>query len=242
MGGACGARRVRVVVARARWSVAPGELLPRSFFDRPSTAVAPALLGAVLENQTPDGVVAVRLTEVEAYRGELDPASHAFRGRTNRNAVMYGDPGFAYVYFTYGMHYCVNLVCERAGVASAVLVRAGEVVDGIELASARRGGAKFRDLARGPARLVVALGLGRSDNGRDACDPLSTLRIRAGRAPRRSEIMTGPRVGVATAAEVPWRFWLAADPTVSVYRPHVPKRRKASPSSASPTGTQGFTA
>lgn len=227
-------------MGRAR-PVPTGEILPRSFFDRPSTSVAPELLGAVIEHETSDGVVAVRLSEVEAYQGELDPASHAFRGRTPRNVVMYGDPGFVYVYFTYGMHYCANLVCQRAGVASAVLMRAGEVIDGIELAATRRHGAAFRDLARGPARMAVALGLGRSENGRDACDPTSPLRIRAGHRPNRSQIMTGPRVGVATAAEVAWRFWLSADPTVSAYRHHVPKRHNANPSPDSPTGTQGFT-
>jgi len=228
-------------VAGARWPVPPGEILPRPFFERPSRSVAPDLLGTVIEHETPDGVVAVRLTEVEAYHGELDPASHAFRGRTNRNAVMYGDPGFVYVYFTYGMHFCMNLVCEPAGVASAVLLRAGEVIDGVALAAIRRRDAPARDLARGPARLTVTLGLNRTDNGRDACDPASPLRIRAGhRSPPRRQIMAGPRTGVAVAADIPWRFWLDAEPTVSVYRPHVPKRRKTNPSSASPTGTQGF--
>jgi DNA-3-methyladenine glycosylase len=100
-------------------------LLQRSFFARPSAQVAPRLLGCVIEHETDDGLVAVRLTEVEAYHGALDPGSHAFRGKTARNAVMFGDPGFAYVYFTYGMHFCMNLVCAPAGTASAVLLRAG---------------------------------------------------------------------------------------------------------------------
>jgi DNA-3-methyladenine glycosylase len=202
--------------------------VPRAFFDRPSVEVAPDLLGCVIEHRTPDGAVGVRLTEVEAYQADGDPASHAFRGHTPRNSVMFGDPGFIYVYFTYGMHFCMNLVCAPAGTAAAVLLRAGEVVDGLELAAARRGGAAFRDLARGPARLTVALGITGADNGADTCAPSSQVRIRAA-GPAGGRTLTGPRVGVAVGAETPWRFWLAGDPTVSVYRPHVRKRRKANP-------------
>jgi DNA-3-methyladenine glycosylase len=115
-------------------------LLPRSFFERPSVQVAPDLLGCAISHETAEGVVAVTLAEVEAYAGEADPASHAYRGRTARNAVMYGPPGHAYVYFTYGMHFCVNLVCQAEGEASAVLLRAGRVIDGVPLARARRYG------------------------------------------------------------------------------------------------------
>ncbi|HET9188160.1 MAG TPA: DNA-3-methyladenine glycosylase [Acidothermaceae bacterium] len=203
-----------------------GELLPRAFFARPSVKVAPQLLGCVLEHETDDGLVAVRLTEVEAYHGAHDPGSHAFRGRTARNSVMFGAPGFVYVYFTYGMHYCMNLVCEPAGTASAVLLRAGEVVVGGELATARRAGPAARDLARGPARLTVALGIGRDDNGRDACDPSSSLRVRAGEQARAGVVRSGPRVGLSAGAETPWRFWLDGEPTVSAYRAHVPRRRQ----------------
>ncbi len=113
-------------------------VLDPSFFARPVLEVAPDLLGCVLEHETPDGTVAVRLTEVEAYDGETDPGSHAFRGRTPRNAVMFGPPGHVYVYFTYGMHWCMNLVCGPIGQASAVLLRAGEVVAGKDLAYGRR--------------------------------------------------------------------------------------------------------
>ena len=112
--------------------------IPREFFARPSLEVAPDLLGCVLEHQTPEGLVAVELTEVEAYAGQADPASHAYRGKTARNAVMFGPPGHAYVYFTYGMYFCVNLVCQGDGTASAVLLRAGRVIEGEELARARR--------------------------------------------------------------------------------------------------------
>jgi DNA-3-methyladenine glycosylase len=207
-------------------------LISRDFFDRPSVQVAPDLLGCVLEHQTAAGLVAVELTEVEAYAGEADPASHAYHGKTRRNAVMYGPPGHAYVYFTYGMHFCVNLVCLGVGTASAVLLRAGAVIEGEDLARARRTRGEtvvpFRDLARGPARLCQALDIDRSQDGADVCVAGSPLRVRWPRArtPDRSEIKTGPRVGIAQAAEVPWRFWLDGEPSVSVYRAHAPKGRK----------------
>jgi len=157
-------------------------LIPRDFFARPAVQVAPDLLGVVIEHQTADGLVAVELTEVEAYMGASDPASHAYRGRTPRNAVMFGPPGHAYVYFTYGMHFCVNVVCLGDGSASAVLLRAGAVIAGEELARARRtrGTAvvPYRDLARGPARLCQALDIDRSQDGADVCVPGSPLRVR----------------------------------------------------------------
>src|SRR6202047_3266326 len=112
--------------------------MERAFFDRPAVEVGPELLGCVLERESAEGVVAVELTEVEAYMGDADPASHAYRGKTARNAVMFGPPGHAYVYFTYGMHFCVNLVCLVEGTASAVLLRAGRIIEGEELARARR--------------------------------------------------------------------------------------------------------
>ena len=205
-----------------------GELVPREFLDRPSPEVAPDLLGCVLEHETADGLVAVALTEVEAYAGEADPASHAYRGRTRRNAVMYGPPGHAYVYFTYGMHFCMNVVCLQEGTAAAVLLRAGQVVAGEGLARHRRPvDAPARDLARGPARLCQALGIDRALDGADLCDPASPLRLRKGTARSAEEtlIHTGPRVGVREGADVPWRFWLDGEPTVSTYRAYVPRRR-----------------
>ena len=208
-------------------------LIPRDFFARHSVEVAPDLLGCVLEHETAAGLVAVELTEAEAYAGRSDPASHAYRGKTPRNAVMFGPPGHAYVYFTYGMHFCVNLVCLGEGdSASAVLLRAGAVIAGEDLARARRtrGEARIasRDLARGPARLCQALDIDRSLDGADACTADSPLRMRTGAStPARSgHIVTGPRVGVSSAAEVPWRFWFEGEPTVSAYRAHVPRQRK----------------
>jgi DNA-3-methyladenine glycosylase len=205
--------------------------ISRDFFDRPATEVAPDLLGLVIEHQTAAGLVAVRLTEVEAYSGRADPASHAYRGKTRRNAVMFGPPGHAYVYFTYGMHFCVNLVCLGAGIAEAVLLRAGAIIEGEPLARQRRSATRAdlppRDLARGPARLCQALDIDRSLNGADVCTADSPLRVRAGSLPARpGDIATGPRVGVTGAADVPWRFWIEGDPTVSAYRMHTPRKRR----------------
>jgi DNA-3-methyladenine glycosylase len=207
-----------------------GAPLDRSFFDRPSDEVAPDLLGRVLVH----GPVAVRLSEVEAYGGPgQDPASHTYRGRTARNSVMFGEPGHLYVYFTYGMHFCANLVCLPVGVGSAVLLRAGEVIAGADVALSRRlpaagestRGIPHRDLARGPARLTVALGLVREHNGVDCCAP-GPLRVHEGRPADPSLIRSGPRTGVANGADTLWRFWIDGDPTVSPYRAHVPRRRR----------------
>ena len=205
--------------------------LPRAFFDRPVLEVAPDLLGALVEHRSADGVVTVRLTEVEAYDGERDPGSHAFRGRTPRNAVMFGPPGHVYVYFTYGMHWCMNLVCGPPDVASAVLLRAGEVVVGEPLAFARRTSAtSARDLARGPARLTVALGIDGAYDGADAVEPSSPLRVLASGG-RVGSVESGPRVGVSgDGASHPWRFWLDGEPTVSSYRPAVARRRRGTTS------------
>jgi DNA-3-methyladenine glycosylase len=186
----------------------------REFLARPSTEVAPLLLGALIAV----GNVTVRLTEVEAYLGELDPGSHAFRGRTPRNSVMFGEPGHLYTYFTYGMHVCANIVCSPEGTASAVLLRAGEVVAGIEIARERRSTSKTDvDLARGPARLCVALGITLADGG----DDLGLGRIRLERPPAAAAFATGPRTGVTGeggSAAFPWRFWIPGDPTVSPYK------------------------
>ncbi|MCA1693580.1 MAG: DNA-3-methyladenine glycosylase [Actinobacteria bacterium] len=188
--------------------------------------VAPTLLGCVLWANG----VAIRLTEVEAYEGESDPGSHAFRGRTPRTEVMFGPPGRAYVYFTYGMHWCMNVVCGPDGVASAVLLRAGEVVEGIELARSRRPRARDRDLARGPARLTKALAIDGTYGGVDLLRPRSRLRLAPGAPIDEATICSGPRVGVGGAgAQTPWRFWIDGEPTVSVYRPAVSRPRRTVP-------------
>lgn len=218
------------MAARAGRSLTPPvrSRLPRSFFARPATEVAPDLLGCVVAHDATDGRVAVRLTEVEAYLGEQDPGSHAFRGRTPRTAVMFGPPGHAYVYFSYGMHWCMNLVCAPDGTASAVLLRGGEVIEGEDLAASRRGGVRARDLARGPARLAAALGIDRAADGADAVDG-SSLQVLAPSSDQYGDrariVLAGPRTGVGGAgAQRPWRFYLDGEPTVSPYRPHQPRR------------------
>jgi DNA-3-methyladenine glycosylase len=183
--------------------------------DGPVVDVAPTLLNAVLRGNG----VAVRLTEVEAYEGLDDPASHAFRGLTARTSVMFGPPGHLYCYFTYGMHWCANVVCDVEGRASAVLLRAGAVVRGLDLARERRAASRRDiDLARGPARLAAALGLGAAQNGADLCAADSSVRLESMPLRRRGGIVAGPRIGIAVAQEQPWRFWLTDDPTVSAFR------------------------
>lgn len=173
------------------------------------------------------GGVTVRLTEVEAYAGTAgDPASHAHRGRTPRNAVMFGPSGYAYVYFTYGMYWCMNVVTGAEEEASAVLLRAGEVVDGLDIARSRRTAVRRDlDLARGPARLCAALGVDRAAYGLFLLDD-GPLRLAPPAEPvPETAIAAGPRVGVTSAHDRPWRFWLAGDPTVSEYRRHTPRRK-----------------
>lgn len=189
----------------------------------PVVPAAEGLLGCRLSGHG----VTVRITEVEAYAGTAgDPASHAHRGRTPRNAVMFGPAGHAYVYFTYGMHWCMNVVTGPDGEASAVLLRAGEVVDGLDVARERRPAVrKDFDLARGPARLCAALGIDRSVYGADLFGD-GPVRLRPPLAPvPEAAVTAGPRVGVTGAHDVPWRFWIAGDPTVSAYRRHVPRTR-----------------
>jgi DNA-3-methyladenine glycosylase len=200
-----------------------------AFFARDAVEVAPALLGAVLSRDSEEGRVSVRLTEVEAYRGVgEDPGSHSFRGKRVRNATMFGPAGHLYAYFTYGMHTCANIVCAEEGTSAGVLLRAGEVVAGVELARGRRGAAvRDRDLARGPARLAVALGIPLSDDG--AALDAAPYRIVLPDEPIALPA-SGPRVGVSgpggSGELFPWRFWVPGDPTVSPYRAHVPRVRR----------------
>ena len=189
--------------------------------DRRADQVAPDLLGCLLVGHG----VTVRITETEAYSGEgLDPASHAHRGPTPRNQLMFGPPGFLYVYFTYGMHWCANVVTGPEGRASAVLLRAGEVVDGLELARSRRTRSSDRDLCRGPARLAQALGLDGSALGLDLLDPASPVRLLPRRGPR-PVVASGPRVGITVGTETPWRFGVEGDRTGSAYKPGVRRVR-----------------
>jgi DNA-3-methyladenine glycosylase len=205
----------------------PGALdpLPVAFYLRPVLEVTRDLLGRLLVHRSPDGTSAVRLVEVEAYDGAgQDPASHAHRGRTARNAVMFGPPGHLYVYFTYGMHWCANVVCAPEGVAQAVLLRAGEPVLGIELMAARRPASRPRDLARGPARLCQALGLAGWADGADL--RAGPVLLTAGRPVPDDRVAWTGRVGVTAAADRPWRALVAGDPHVSPGRPGAAGRRR----------------
>jgi DNA-3-methyladenine glycosylase len=201
-------------------------VLPRSFYARDGRVVAPELLNKVLVRGSRRG----RIVEVEAYAGSEDPASHGFRGPSPRNEVMFGPAGHLYVYFTYGMHHCTNIVCGPEGTASALLLRAGEIVDGVELARHRRTTSKSpADLARGPARLAKALGLTTADSGRDALAPPFRLVLPSGPA---GPVSSGPRVGVSGAGgtdRYSWRFWITGDPTVSQYKAAKPRGAKPDP-------------
>jgi DNA-3-methyladenine glycosylase len=220
----------------------PDRAPSRSLLTGPVLELAPKLLGYRLVDRTGPEHVVVRITEVEAYDGSgNDAGSHAHRGRTPRTEVMFGPPGHAYVYFTYGMHWCMNIVVGPIGTASAILVRAGEVLDGIAVARARRPTARSdAELARGPARLATALGIDGRLDGADLLDPSGDVGLlvprpaAAGRsdgsahgAPLSPAVRTGPRVGLTKAVEHPWRFWLDAEPSVSAYRPGSPRRRSS---------------
>ncbi|WP_077489253.1 DNA-3-methyladenine glycosylase [Sinomonas mesophila] len=214
-------------------SASPGAPDLVRWLTRDPVVVAPELLGAVLTHTTPEGAVSVRLTEVEAYRGHRDsehpdPGSHSYNGRTPRNEVMWGPAGHLYVYFTYGMHFCANVVCGPAGTSSGCLLRAGEIMGGAELARSRRPSAR-RDveLASGPARLAQALGIGRGHNG--AALDGGEFRLERPARPA-AGVLSGPRVGVAGEGgthDYPWRFWLPGEATVSPYRAAVPRARGA---------------
>ena len=189
----------------------------RSWFDRPALDVAPALLGKRLVHASPDGAVAGRIVETEAYAGPEDRAAHSSRGKTPRNSVMFGPPGHLYVYFIYGMHYCLNVVCGPAGKPEAVLIRAVAIDEGEELARKRRRAstsvATVR-LASGPGNVAAAFGIDRSLNGADLTDGPVYLTD----GPRPPTVVARPRIGVAYAAEwadKPWRFLVADDPNVS---------------------------
>lgn len=178
--------------------------LSRAFFARDTLVVAQALLGHILVHESPQGRVAGRIVEAEAYRGAEDPGSHAYRGQTRRNVTMFGPPGHLYVYFTYGMHHCANIVCEKDGVAGAVLLRAVEPVEGMEIMATRRGLTDPRGLARGPARLCQAFGLDLRHDGADLIQgPVWVGRSKA----LRGAVQTSGRVGVAAGGDHRWRFY-----------------------------------
>lgn len=181
----------------------------------PPLEVAPRLLGAFLRH----GEVVVRLSEVEAYAGSTDPGSHAYGGPTRRNATMFGPAGRLYCYLSHGIHICANITVGEEHGPGAVLLRAGEVVAGLDVARSRRPRSTDRDLARGPGRLGQALGLSLGDDGTDLATGAIRLELPATPVPA-SAIRTGPRTGLRRASDRPWRYWIDADPTVSAYRRH----------------------
>jgi DNA-3-methyladenine glycosylase len=184
----------------------------------PAEEVAPKLLGAILTHETPEGTVSITITETEAYSGSADPASHAYRGRTPRNAVMFGPAGHLYVYRSHGLHWCANVVTGADGIATAVLIRAGRVIEGEDLARERRGGkVESPRLARGPGNFCQALGITAEHNGTDLLTGASVA-LSEGEPVPAALIRVGPRVGVSKAHDWQHRFYLAGDPTVSAYR------------------------
>src|SRR6202022_649256 len=178
--------------------------LPRRFFARDPVVLARDLLGRVLLYKTPDGLLAGRIVETEAYRGEADPASHAYRGRTARNAVMFGPAGHAYVYFTYGMHHCLNVVADRPGRAGAVLLRALEPLAGVDLMRSRGDRGPESRLLSGPGKIGRAFGLTLQDNGRDFTR--GPLGIAAGTPVTDRPVAVSRRIGISRAVELPYRF------------------------------------
>jgi DNA-3-methyladenine glycosylase len=205
--------------------------LPRSFYARSSRVVARALLGRTLVRDTPQGPLAGVIVEVEAYGGGRDPASHAWRGETPRNRVMFGPAGHAYIYMSYGLHYCLNVVTGRRGHASAVLIRALAPVAGERIMARRRGVTDTHRLMRGPGCVGQALGLTRAEDGADLTrGPIWIVDrppVRDGRAIRSSR-----RIGITRAAERPWRFFLADHPSVSGPRGARPRAGRSVPSRA----------
>jgi DNA-3-methyladenine glycosylase len=194
-----------------------GAPLPPEFYDRDTEVVARELLGAVLEHRSGSGVTAGRIVEVEAYLGPHDPACHAATGLTPRNRHLHGPPGTAYVYFIYGVHWCVNAVTREAGHGSAVLVRALEPLEGLPLMRRRRGPVADRDLANGPGKLCQALGIDRAFDGA----PLhrGRLRIRRGTPVAEGDVVVTPRIGISRATDWPLRFLVKNSEWVSRARP-----------------------
>lgn len=195
--------------------------MPRSFYDRDADEVAPELLNKLV---VAGGRVG-RIVEVEAYRGSEDPASHAYRGPTRRNATMFGPAGHLYVYFSYGVHWCANAVCLPRGTAHAVLLRAVAPVQGLEEMCEARGTRRERDLGSGPGRLCQALGIGRDHDGADLVTGAAGVAIRDDGTPPPGKPGVGPRIGISQAAELPLRFWVPGDPSVSRARPGPRPRR-----------------
>jgi len=193
--------------------------IPRSFFLRRTEIVARDLLGCLLVRQSNGTRLSGRIVEAEAYRGEEDLACHAKAGRTKRTEIMYGPPGFAYVYFTYGMHWMLNVVAEKEGFPAAVLIRAVEPIEGIEVMRRLRGMNEISLLCKGPGRLTQAMAIQKGENGLDFCEKASSLRIEPGVNPDDREIIASPRIGLGKTPEPwlskSWRFCIKGNSFVS---------------------------
>ena len=196
-------------------SIAP-EPVPRRFYNRDTLIVAPELLGKLLVRRESSGLLVGKIVETEAYRGVDDPASHSHRGKTPRNAVMFGAPGIAYVYFTYGNHYCLNAVTEDEGTPAAVLIRAVEPLEGVDLMMRNRGVEKLTEVGSGPGKLTKALQITREQNGCDLTDPASDLKIcEPSEAGKVFETVRTTRIGIRLAQDKLWRFYVKGNPHVS---------------------------
>lgn len=190
--------------------------LPQAFFERPVTEVAQNLLGQYFCRQTEHGLIVAKIIETEAYHQEKDPACHAYRGKTKRNAVMFTEAGNLYVYFTYGMHYCMNIVCEKPGIAAAVLLRAMEPISGIEIIRKLRDPTvKPRDYMRGPARLCQALAITLEHNGISLVEKNSPVYVIRGEKISKDKIAKTPRIGISQGKELLWRYYIKDHPLVS---------------------------
>lgn len=206
-----------------------GRRLPRSFYARRSSEVAPDLLGRFLVARTEDGArLVARIVETEAYEPH-DPASHAFRGQTPRNAAMFGEPGHLYVYFTYGMHFCMNAVTGRVGEGMAVLLRAAEPIEGLGEMRMRRGRSRRGELCSGPAKLCQAFEVDRSFDGADLVRG-DDIWVTAGTPVSSALIAAGPRVGIRVGLEHAWRFSVDGDPYVSRGRDGAIRSERTGPS------------
>ena len=186
--------------------------LPQSFYLTDPAQVAQRLLGKLLFRGSPQGITQGKIVETEAYYGKGDPGSHAFRGKTPRSSIMWGKPGIAYVYFTYGMHYLFNVVVEKEGIPGAVLIRAVEPLEGIELMRKRRNVRRLEDLTRGPARLTQAFDITIKENGIDLTQ--GNLLIKEGQEERFS-IVTTTRIGIKKGEKLPLRFYIKGNRFVS---------------------------
>ena len=194
-------------------------MLPREFFEQDVEIVAQNLLGCELVHDSSDGLTSGMIVETECYSQD-DAASHSYRGQTERTKVMFGPGGYVYVYFTYGMHYCFNVVSGPAGQGQAVLIRALKPIDGIELMQKRRNKENIHELTNGPAKLVQAMGITKADYGKPLFE--GNLYIKA-RKSKPKQIAIGPRIGIKQAVDTPWRFWIAGNEFVSGTKNHWPR-------------------